>query len=50
MNRDNSLEFIGGVGGVLAMIISWSLNKSILWALIHGILGWIYIVYYAIWL
>jgi hypothetical protein len=37
-----------GLGTVIAVAISWSVNKSILWAVIHGFLGWIYVVYYAI--
>ena len=36
------------VGAILAMIISWSRNKSILMALVHGFLGWIYVIYYYI--
>jgi hypothetical protein len=28
--------------------MSWTANKSILWAIIHGILGWLYVVYYAL--
>ena len=32
----------------LAIAISWSLHQSILWAIIHGLLGWIYVIYYAI--
>lgn len=32
---------------VLAMIISWSIHESILWATFHGLLGWIYVIYYA---
>lgn len=35
-------------GTALAMVISWSMNKSILWAIFHGILSWIYVLYYAI--
>jgi len=34
-----------GFGSALAMAVSFSLNKSILWAIIHGILGWIYVLY-----
>ena len=44
-------QFIGGgigFGSALAMTISWSLNKSLLWAIIHGLLSWVYVVYYAI--
>lgn len=37
-----------GFGSVLAITISWSLNKSIIWAIIHGVLGWIYVIYYAL--
>lgn len=34
------------MGTGLAMVISWSLNTSVLWAIIHGLLSWIYVVYY----
>ena len=37
-----------GFGTALAITISWSANKSILWAIIHGVLSWIYVIYYAI--
>lgn len=37
-----------GFGSALAITISWSANKSLLWAIIHGCLSWIYVVYYAI--
>lgn len=35
-------------GSALAIAISWSVNKSILWAIIHGLLSWLYVIYYAI--
>lgn len=35
-----------GIGTIIAVILSWSVNKSILWAVIHGICGWFYIIYY----
>jgi len=37
-----------GFGTALAIAISWSANKSIVRAIIHGILSWIYVIYYAI--
>lgn len=37
-----------GFGNMIAIAISWSRNKSILYAIIHGILGWIYVIYFAI--
>jgi len=36
------------LGGAIAVVISWSINKSILWAILHGIFGWFYVIYYAI--
>ncbi|MEZ0541852.1 hypothetical protein [Fibrella arboris] len=35
-----------GLGSAIAVAISWSRNKSILWAIIHGILSWLYVIYY----
>ena len=35
-------------GSALAIAISWSVNKSILWAIIHGLLSWLYVIYYAL--
>jgi hypothetical protein len=35
-------------GTALAIAISWSQHKSILWAILHGILSWLYVVYYAL--
>ncbi len=37
-----------GFGTALAIAISWSTNGSIVWAIIHGILSWVYVIYYAI--
>ncbi len=37
-----------GFGSCLAMIISWSLNQSILLAIIHGFFGWFYVIFYMI--
>ena len=37
-----------GFGTALAIAISWSANKSILWAIVHGLLSWFYVIYYAI--
>lgn len=35
-------------GSVLAMVISFVTWKSVGWAIIHGLLGWVYVVYYII--
>lgn len=52
-NENSSVEIIKtGVsfGTVLAVVISWSRNKSLLLAIIHGIFGWLYVIYYALFL
>lgn len=37
-----------GFGSALAIAISYTANHSILWAIIHGIFGWLYVIYYAL--
>ncbi|EAR07513.1 hypothetical protein [Reinekea blandensis] len=35
-------------GSALAIAMSWTANKSILWAIIHGFFSWFYVLYYAL--
>ena len=37
-----------GLGSAIAVAVSWSINKSLVWAIIHGVLGWLYVIYYAL--
>ena len=37
-----------GLGSAIAVAISWSINKSIFWAIVHGIFSWFYVIYYAL--
>ena len=37
-----------GLGSVIAVVISYSLNKSILWCILHGIFSWFYVIYTAL--
>jgi len=37
-----------GFGSALAIAISYTNNHSILWAIIHGILGWLYVIFVAL--
>ncbi len=37
-----------GLGGVIAVVCSWQRNKSILWAILHALFGWAYVIYFAI--
>ena len=36
------------MGSVLAMILSYSICKSILWTIVHGLFSWGYVIYFAI--
>lgn len=35
-------------GCVLAMVISYDKWHSVLWAIIHGFLSWVYVIYYVL--
>ena len=37
-----------GIGMVLAVVISWTHWHSIIWAIIDGALGWLYVVYFLV--
>lgn len=37
-----------GLGSVIAVVCSWDRNRSILWAILAGILGWLYVIYFAL--
>lgn len=45
---DNTSTVTSGVtfGSALAMTISWSLHHSLLWAILHGLCSWLYVIYY----
>lgn len=46
----NEIVYQGGVGlgSLLAVVISWDRNHSILWAILHAICGWFYVLYFVI--
>ena len=35
-------------GSCLAMVISYTAWKSVGWAIFHGLLSWVYVIYYVI--
>lgn len=35
-------------GCALAIVISYTEYKSILWAIVHGFFSWFYVIYYAL--
>ncbi len=46
--KDHKMRLFGGfsLGTVIAVALSWSANHSILWAIVHGFLSWLYVIYY----
>lgn len=36
-----------GLGSIIAVVTSWDRNKSIMWAILHEIFGWLYVIYFA---
>jgi hypothetical protein len=47
-DRVEGAKFGVGFDSALVITISYSENHSILWAIIDGILGWLYVVYFAL--
>ena len=47
MVRSEGAKYGIGFGSALAIAIRYT-NKSILWAIIHDILGWLYVIYFAL--
>ena len=33
------------LGATLAVVISWETNHAVLWAVLHGLLSWLYVIY-----
>lgn len=44
----NDVESGIGFGCALAIAISYVTNKSILWAVVHGLFSWLFVLYAAI--
>jgi hypothetical protein len=46
--RSEAGGFAGiGIGAGIAMVLSFELNRSILWMIVHGICSWFYVIYRA---
>ncbi|NOY43516.1 MAG: hypothetical protein GXP26_16980 [Planctomycetes bacterium] len=37
-----------GLGAAIAVVCSWHRSRSIIWTIIHGTLGWFYVIYFAL--
>lgn len=47
-NRQVTVRGGIGLGNILACVVSYCAWHSIGWAILHGIFGWFYIIYYLI--
>ncbi|HEX9841167.1 MAG TPA: hypothetical protein VGC20_00400 [bacterium] len=48
MNRVTVVRDGISFGSALAIAISYSNNHSILWAMLHGLFSWLYVIYFAL--
>ena len=39
---------VWALGSSIAVVLSWARNGSILWCILHGILSWIYVIWFAV--
>jgi hypothetical protein len=46
--KDKFIKYGVSFGTALAIAISFFHNHSVLWAIIHGLFGWLYVAYYVL--
>jgi hypothetical protein len=46
--RIEGAKYGASFGSALAIAISYGNNHSLVWAVVHGILSWVYVIYFAI--
>jgi hypothetical protein len=46
--RNTAISSGIGLGTVLAVVVSWERNKSVLLAFLHGIFSWFYVLYFVL--
>lgn len=42
---DEFMKWVFRWGNILAAIVSYSINKSVWWAFLHGFFNWFYLLY-----
>ncbi|WP_222439217.1 hypothetical protein [Echinicola salinicaeni] len=46
--KSSALQGGIGLGSVLAVVVSWERNKSVLLAVLHGVFSWLYVIYFVL--
>ncbi len=36
------------IGGIVAIVLSWVVNHSVFWAILHFFCGWFYVIYWVL--
>lgn len=45
-NKNSAVKTGISFGSALAMVISYTTWRSVGWAIFHGLLGWVYVIYF----
>lgn len=45
--RRDGIGLLYALGMVIAVTLSWARNAGILWCTLHGLLSWVYVIYFA---
>ena len=48
VNHNYNSTWFTGIGSIIAVILSYSLNHSVPWAILHIVLSWTYVIYAAL--
>lgn len=46
MSRESSCTCSCSVGALVAVVMSYAINQSFWWALLHAFCGWMYVLYW----
>jgi len=46
--RRDGIGLAYALGMAIAVTLSWARNASILWCVLHGLLSWVYVIYFAL--
>lgn len=46
--RVEGAKYGASFGTALAIVVSYTANHSILWAIVHGFFSWLYVIYFAL--
>jgi len=45
---DSCLTVPYPLGSIMVVVLSWDMNHAVLWAILHALLSWFYVIYYVI--